>query len=139
MSLAHYLGDENRDAYALNAKGMDFVPCDPVATAAGNCTTIGEWTLKMGSALQPLFKKYGVDICKDQRQTPPAPSPGPLFLPHVPPHHPAGWHHGRPYITMEVYGHALSLCLEDCFNRVFPALLSRILVTHTSSSFLRSD
>ena len=65
MSLAHYLGDENRDAYALNAKGMDFVPCDPAATAVGNCTTIGEWTLKMGSALQPLFKKNGVDICKD--------------------------------------------------------------------------
>jgi hypothetical protein len=57
MSLAHYLGDEDLANYALDAEGMDFVPCTTTP-----CPTIGDFQLQVGEALQPLFAKYGVDL-----------------------------------------------------------------------------
>ena len=59
MSLRHYLGDELLSNYTSDADDVDFVPCTEDGAA---CTTIGEWQLGIGEALQPLFKKYGVDV-----------------------------------------------------------------------------
>jgi len=63
MSLKHYLGDENLADYSLDADNMDWVQCDQAdRDSAGGCATIGDFQLKLAQQLQPLFKKYGVDI-----------------------------------------------------------------------------
>eukprot|EP00040_Diaphanoeca_grandis_P038935 m.257739 g.257739 ORF g.257739 m.257739 type:complete len:608 (-) comp35653_c0_seq1:175-1998(-) len=57
FSAAHYVGDELLDNYAIDGENMDFVPCE-----VPGCLTIKQQQLKIGEALQPIFKKYGVDI-----------------------------------------------------------------------------
>jgi|ERR1711865_251810 len=59
FSVEHYLGDENMENYSPDAEGVDFVPCPDDETT---CETIGQWTSGRAKSLQPLFKKYGVDI-----------------------------------------------------------------------------
>lgn len=60
MSLEHYLGQKDGKEVdeSLNTAD-DFKPCP---SSSPSCRTIGEWQLGVGEALQPLFKKYGVDI-----------------------------------------------------------------------------
>merc|ERR1712159_11077 len=62
MSLDRYLGTNKAGhdvVESLDTKS-DFVPCPP--NSSEPCPTIGEFQLQIGESLQPLFKKYGVDI-----------------------------------------------------------------------------
>lgn len=63
MSAAHYRGDERMGEYAVDGSQMKFEPCPEEATRGGKpCETVGEFQARIGEALQPLFRKYGVDI-----------------------------------------------------------------------------
>jgi len=59
MSAAHYIGDELMGEYATDGTKMEFAPCP--ADKPG-CQTVGEFQAKIGQSLQPLFRKYGVDL-----------------------------------------------------------------------------
>jgi hypothetical protein len=90
MSLKHYFGDENEQNYSPYSKEVDFVPCDPDDK---ECVTIGEWQLGVGEALQPLFRKHGVDIYNAghvHSVTPSLTRPSSIDLTHplLPPPHP---------------------------------------------------
>ena len=43
--------------YAVDGTKMKFAPC-----GTPGCQTVGEFQLRLGEQLQPLFKKYGVDL-----------------------------------------------------------------------------
>jgi hypothetical protein len=65
-SLAHYLGDEPTGKLALESDDH-FVPvpshCRARGSAAGpECATIGEFQQANNDALQPILKRWGVDI-----------------------------------------------------------------------------
>lgn len=66
MSAAHYRGDERMGEYAVDGSEMTFVPCPLEQTSKArkgkSCQTIGEFQLQIGESLQPLFRKYGVDL-----------------------------------------------------------------------------
>jgi len=61
LSLEHYLEDENMRNYSLYAEGLDYVPCDD---SDEECLafTVQHFQAKNKAALQPLFKKYKVDV-----------------------------------------------------------------------------
>lgn len=61
LSLEHYLQDENLRNYSLYAEGLDYVPCDE---SDDECLafTVQDFQTGNRNALQPLFKKYKVDI-----------------------------------------------------------------------------
>lgn len=81
MSAAHYIGDERMGEYAVDGTKMKFESCDAApkqtnkpagaagaagaasaASAASACQTVGEFQATLGEALQPLFRRYGVDL-----------------------------------------------------------------------------
>ena len=67
MSAAHYRGDEKMGEYAVDGSEMKFEPCPDRNTSSAPepgaaCLTIGEFQLQIGESLQPLFRKYGVDL-----------------------------------------------------------------------------
>ena len=58
-SAAAYVGDEKMGDYATDGEKMQFVPCpksDP------DCVTLKQHQLRLAEALQPIFKKYGVEV-----------------------------------------------------------------------------
>lgn len=57
MSAAHYVGDERMGDYAVDGTKMKFVPCDTT-----ECQTVGQFQKALVDALQPLFRKHGVDL-----------------------------------------------------------------------------
>jgi hypothetical protein len=63
MSAAHYVGDERMGDFAVDGTQMQFEPCPhQPATGAGTCQTVGEFQAALAESLQPLFRKYGVDL-----------------------------------------------------------------------------
>jgi hypothetical protein len=70
MSAAHYTGDERMGEYAVDGREMKFEPCPQKTRSDGGggggngsvCQTVGEFQAQLGNALQPLFRKHGVDL-----------------------------------------------------------------------------
>ena len=60
MSAATYLGDERMGEYAVDGNEMKFEPCPE--GEEHDCQTVGQFQALIGNALQPLFRKYGVDV-----------------------------------------------------------------------------
>jgi hypothetical protein len=58
MSAAHYVGDELMGDYAVDGTKMKFVSCDTPEI----CQTVGQFQKALVDALQPLFRKHGVDL-----------------------------------------------------------------------------
>jgi hypothetical protein len=66
MSAAHYFGDERMGKYAVDGNQMKFEACPQQGGSGGGaspaCQTVGEFQAQRANALQPLFRKYGVDV-----------------------------------------------------------------------------
>ena len=68
MSAAHYTGDERMGEYAVDGNQMKFEACPLQGDSGGRagadatCQTVGEFQANLNKALQPLFRKYGVDV-----------------------------------------------------------------------------
>jgi hypothetical protein len=61
MSAAHYIGDERMGEYAVDGTEMKFEPC-PTGGENAKCQTVAQFQEALGNALQPLFRKHGVDV-----------------------------------------------------------------------------